>query len=106
MATQAWQLHGKTGHLQASCLHLKHNVRSAAIQTDGIGVLEKEPLAEDLHPQDEEGEGGEPVETAPGSSGAEAMGEWDPESSQYHLDEDEEEEEMDNNTVTYSSNTI
>ena len=31
------------GHLCASCLHLKHNMRSTAVSTDGIGVPEKNP---------------------------------------------------------------
>ena len=47
---------GQTGHLHANCPHLKHNMRSMAIRADDIGVLEKEPPTEDLHPQDEEGE--------------------------------------------------
>ena len=33
-------------------------------------------------------------------------GEWHLEPSQYHWDEEEEEEEMDNCTITYRSNTI
>ena len=91
---------GQTGHLCANCPHLKHNVRSAAIRADEIGVPEKEPPAEDLHPQDEEGEGKEQPENAPDETGAEATGEWDPETSQYHWDE--EEEETDNCTLMYT----
>jgi len=94
---------GQTGHLCENCPYLKQNV-STAVRTDSIGVPEKEPLAEDLHPQDENGEGKEWPVNAPDEIGAEAMGEWDPESSQSHWDG--EEEEMDNHTVTYRSNAI
>ena len=86
---------GQTGHLHASCLHLKQNVRSMAVRADSIGVPEKEPPIEDLHPQDEGG----------GGWRADMPGEWDLEPSQYHWDE-EEEEETDNHTVTYRSNVI
>ena len=96
---------GQTGHLRASCPCLKHNVRSIAIRTNSIGVTEKEPPTEDLHPQDEGGEGEEQPENAPDETGVEVTGEWDPESSQYHWDE-EEEEETDNHTITYRSNVM
>ena len=69
-----------------------------------VEVPEAEPLTEDLHPQDEEGEGEEQVQSAPNKQEVEETGEWDPESSQYHWDEDED--ETDNHTVTYRSSTI
>ena len=73
---------------------------------DGIGVPEMEPLTGNLHPQDEEGKSEEQAEAAPDELGAETMGEWGLGSSQYHWDDDEGEEEMDNQTITYRSNMI
>jgi len=96
---------GQTGHLQASCPHLKQNVRNAAIRANSIGVPEKETPTEDPHPQDKEGEGKEQTGNTPKETGAEMPGEWGPELSQYGWDE-EEEEEMDNRTITYRSNAI
>ena len=52
---------------------------------------------EDLHLQDEEGEGREQVGSAPNDQGVEETGEWDSESSQYHWDEEEDEQ-----TITLS----
>ena len=51
------------------------------------------------------GEGEEQAENALKGTGTEMLGEWDPESSQYHWDEGGE-EEIDNHTITYRSNTI
>jgi len=79
-------------------------MRSAAVWMDSIEVHEKEPLTEDLHLQDEEGEGREQVEPAPDNPRAEATGKWDPDSSHYQWDE--EEDGMDNHTITYRSSTI
>ena len=83
-------------------------MRSAAVRADGIGVPEKETPTEDLHPQDEEGEGEQQTGNTPKETGAETPGEWDPVPSQYGWDEEEEEEEeeMDNCTITYRSNAI
>ena len=95
---------GQTGHLHASCPHLKHNVRSAATRADDTGASGNEAPEEDLHLQDEEVEGREQTGNAPKEMGAEMPGEWGPEPSQYGWDE--EEEETDNHTVTYRSNVI
>ena len=65
---------GQTGHLQASCLCLKQNMRSVAIRSDSIGVPEKETPTEDPHPQDEEGEGEEQTGNTPKETGAEMPG--------------------------------
>ena len=43
-----------------------------------VEVPEEEPLTEDLHPQDEEGEGEEQVQSAPDNQETEETGEWDP----------------------------
>jgi len=96
---------GQIGHLCVSCPCLKQNVRSVAVRADGIGVPETEAPVEDIHSQDEEGEGREQIGNAPKETGAEIPGEWDLEPSQYGWDE-EEEEETDNHTVTYRSNAI
>ena len=79
-------------------------MRSVATRADDTGASGNEVPEEDLHPQDEEGEGGEQTGNAPKETGAEMPGEWGPEPSQYGWDE--EEEEMDNRTVTYRSNVI
>ena len=87
----------QTGHLCASCPRLKQNVRSTATRADDTGASGNKAPEEDLHPQDEEGEGGEQTGNVPEETGAEMLGEWGPELSQYGWDE--EEEETDNRTV-------
>ena len=88
---------GQPGHTQTNCPCLTTMVRTAAIRADGAEDPEMDPQEEEVLPPDKEGEG--------------EISEHQEEQLDKHMEpqyqwDTEEEEETDDNTVSYRTNAI
>jgi Zinc knuckle len=90
---------GKPGHIRANCPKLKQGLRTAATRQDDDADPEMDPADDpDLLIEGE----GEPKDE--GQNDELIADEWEPEKAQYQFDD--EEDAMDDNTVTYQTSAI
>ena len=88
---------GQAGHIQTNCPHLT-KVRTAAIRADGTEDPEMDPQEEDEDlPPDKEGEG---------ENSEHQEGQLDVHMEPQYQWDTEEEEETDDNTISYRTNAI